>query len=54
MVNNIKKIKRVEVPAREEWRLQYLSMLLMARKELEMKCSDVQEVSHLIDSLCSS
>ena len=48
------KIKRVEVPDKEGWRPQYLMKLLMARKELDTKCSDVSEISKLIESLCNS
>ena len=47
-------MKRVEVPDKEGWRPQYLMKLLMARKELDTKCSDVSEISKLIESLCSS
>ena len=46
-------MKMVEVPAKEVWRPQYLMKLLMARKDLETKCSDDSEISKIIDSLCS-
>ena len=46
-------VKRAEAPSTEGWRLQYLSKLLMARKELELNCQDPEEIN-LINSLCSS
>ena len=48
------KVQRVEVPMGEGWRIQYLSKLLHARKDLEIKCQDVEEINTLIESLCSS
>ena len=43
-----------EVPAMEGWRIQYLGKLLDARRDLETRCEDTEEISTLIDSLCSS
>jgi hypothetical protein len=48
------KVQRVEVPMGEGWRIQYLSKLLHAKKDLEIKCQDVEEINILIESLCSS
>ena len=48
------KISKAEVPVGEGWRVQYLAKLLQARKEMETKCQDVEEVNLLIESLCSS
>ena len=50
----IDKVKRVEVPMGEGWRIQYLSKLLHAMKELETKCQYVEELNALIESLCNS
>ena len=47
-------ISKSEVPEQEKWRLIYLKKLLLARRELESSCEDTQEVTALIDSLCSS
>ena len=48
------KVQRAEVPMGEGWRIQYLSELLHAKKDLEIKCQDVEEINILIESLCSS
>ena len=42
------------VPDNEGWRIQYLRKLLDARLELESTCDDYEELTNLIDSLCSS
>ena len=47
-------VARAEVPAMEGWRIQYLGKLLDARRELETRCDDTEEITTLIDSLCSS
>ena len=49
-----KAVKRVEVPDREGWRVQYLGKLIVARSEMETMCQDVKELDTLIESLCSS
>ena len=47
-------ISKAGVPMGEGWRVQYLAKLLQARKEMETKCQDVEEINLLIESLCSS
>ena len=47
-------ISKAEVPVGEGWRVQYLAKLLHARKEMETKSQDVEEINLLIESLCSS
>ena len=47
-------VNKAEVPVGEGWRVQYLAKLLQARKEMETKCQDVEEINILIESLCSS
>ena len=47
-------VARAEVPAMEGWRIQYLGKLLDARREMDDKCDDTEEISSLIDNLCSS
>ena len=47
-------VKRSEVPPLEGWRLQYLSKLLKARRALEVQCEDVDQITLIINSLCSS
>jgi len=47
-------VARVEVPPMEGWRVQYLGKLLEARMEMDTKCQDMEDVTTLIDSLCSS
>jgi hypothetical protein len=47
-------VKRAGLPMGEGWRLHYLSKLLVARKELETMCQNVEEINLLIESLCSS
>ena len=47
-------ISKAEVPKGEGWRVQYLAKLLQARKEMETKCQDVEEINLPIESLCSS
>ena len=47
-------VNKAEVPVGEGWRVQYLAKLLQARKEMESKCQDVEEINILIESLCSS
>ena len=49
-----KEVPRAEVPPGEGWRVQYLSKLLLARREMMVMCQDVEQVNVLIDSLCSS
>ena len=39
------KVQRVEVPMGEGWRIQYLSKLQHAKKDLEIKCLDVEEIN---------
>ena len=45
---------REEVPANEGWRAQYLTKLILARREMRTKLEDTTDVEELIDSLCSS
>ena len=47
-------VPRVEVPPTEGWRLQYLRKLLDARRELDIEGENIDEISNLIDSLCST
>ena len=47
-------VPRAEVPPGEGWRVQYLSKLLLARREMMVMCQDVEQVNVLIDSLRSS
>ena len=47
-------VGRAEVPAMQGWRVQYLGKLLDARREMDNKCEETDEVSSLIDALCSS
>ena len=45
---------RTEVPVGDGWRVQYLAKLLMARKEMQTSCLNTDEITALIESLCSS
>ena len=47
-------VGRAEVPPMQGWRVQYLGKLLDARREMDNKCEETDEVSSLIDALCSS
>ena len=47
-------VPRTEVQMGDRWRVQYLAKLLEARKEMEAKCHNVEEINNLIESLCSS
>ena len=47
-------IPRSEVPPLEGWRVQYLGKLLNARIGMNTECQDVEEISFLIESLCTS
>ena len=47
-------VQRSLVPPTEGWRWQYLGKLLPARRQMEEKCENVDEITLLIDSLCSS
>ena len=47
-------VGRAKVPAMQGWRVQYLGKLLDARREMDSKCEETDEVSSLIDALCSS
>ena len=47
-------VQRAVVPSTEGWRWQYLGKLLLARRQMEEKCENVDEITLLIDSLCSS
>ena len=47
-------MERAELPSSEGWRLMYLAKLLKARMDMEARCQDVEEVTTLIESLCSS
>ena len=48
------KIPRTEVPVGDGWRVQYLAKLLMTRKEMKTNCQNTDEITTLIESLCSS
>ena len=43
-----------EVPALDTWRLEYLGKLLEARGEAHYECEDTNQLTVLIDSLCST
>ena len=47
-------VKRAEVPNGDGWRVHYLAKLLEARKEMDIKCQNVEDITPLIESLCSS
>ena len=47
-------MKRAEVPAMEGWRIKFLGKLLEAREEMNAKCENIEEITLLINSLCSS
>ena len=47
-------ISRSEVPPLEGWRVQYLGKLLNTRIGMNAECQDVEEISFLIESLCTS
>ena len=47
-------VKRAKVPALQGWRIQYLGKLLEAREEMNAKCENIEEITLLINSLCSS
>ena len=45
---------RTGVPALEGWRLQYLRKLIFARMDMDTQCKDIEEISTLIDTLCTT
>ena len=47
-------IPRTEVPVGDGWRVQYLAKLLAARKDMQTNCQNTDEITTLIESLCSS
>ena len=47
-------ILRTEVPVGDGWRVQYLAKLLAARKDMQTNCQNTDEITTLIESLCSS
>ena len=47
-------VQKSDLPVNEGWRVQFLMKLINARGEMEAKCEDTQEVTNLIESLCSS
>ena len=47
-------VARAEVPPMEGWRIQFLGKLLDARREMEDKFDNIEEISALIYDLCSS
>ena len=47
-------VQREQTPPNEGWRWQYLGKLLHARREMEINCDNTEEISSLIDSLCST
>ena len=47
-------VKREQTPPAEGWRWQYLAKLLHARRELVTRCENIDDITTLINSLCSS
>ena len=45
---------REEVTANEGWRAQYVTKLILARREMRTTSEDTTDVDESIDSLCSS
>ena len=43
-----------EVPELDTWRVEYLGKLLEARGEAHYECEDTNQLTVLIDSLCST
>ena len=46
--------REVTVPVNDLWRLPLLKKLLIQREEMEVACSNTNQINSLIDSLCSS
>ena len=44
-------VKREQTPPSDGWRWQYLAKLLHARREMQTKCENVDEITTLIESL---
>ena len=42
------------VPVEDLWRIPFLVKLLNQRKEMEANCANTDNISELIDSLCTS
>ena len=42
------------IPPQEEWRLPLLCQYMYQRQEMKVLCQDTNEITQLIDSLCSS
>ena len=57
-VDSIDKFKekclRREIPRVDEWRIEVLSKLLIQRWDMAVVGEEVEDISALIDSLCSS
>ena len=57
-VDSISKFKgktlRKDIPSVDQWRLEVLKKLLDQRRDMEVCGEDVEEISSLINSLCSS
>ena len=47
-------VEKSSVPVNEKWRLQYLMKLIEARQEMKATSENTDDVTTLIDSLCSS
>ena len=47
-------VPRSEVPDGEQWRPQYLTKLILTRKQMKMNLEDTTDLDTLIESLCSS
>ena len=47
-------VGRAVVPPSEGWRWQYLGKLLIARRQMDERCEDLDDINELIESLCSS
>ena len=47
-------VPREEVPDGEHWRAQYLSKLILTRRNMKTNLEDTTDMDNLIDSLCSS
>ena len=47
-------VEKSPVPVNEKWRLQYLMKLIEARQEMKATSENTDDVTTLIDSLCSS
>ena len=48
------KLPKKMVPEQDSWRIPLLCKLLYQRQEMKANCEKIDQISNLIDSLCSS